>query len=133
MEADVQAKRGQAKAEQAKAEEAIKKLARLQSEKRAMPTYWEKAAASKSKDGFAVHGIDRTRDLAIWKALEKLLLTDPIKLKQGGADRGGTLHDRLQLACAWRLEHPPMWDRYMGGQQQVSLCATSSAGAATSK
>jgi hypothetical protein len=42
-----------------------------------------------------------------------------VKLKQSGADRSGTTHDRLKLACAWRLENPALWERYMGGVQEV--------------
>ena len=118
-EADVEKKKGEARAEQAKAQDEMKKLAKLQSEKRAMPAYWEKSIAAKVKDGFALLALDRRRDVAAWKALEKMLITDPAKLKQSGADRSRTRHDRLQLACAWRLEHPPMWERYIGGQQQV--------------
>ena len=118
-EADVEKKKGEARAEQAKAQDEMKKLAKLQSEKRAMPAYWEKSIAAKVKDGFALLPLDPRRDVAAWKALEKMLITDSAKLKQSGADRSRTRHDRLQLACAWRLEHPPMWERYIGGQQQV--------------
>ncbi len=118
-EAHAERKRAQLRDQQAKVEAETNKLARLQSEKRAMPTYWEKSIASKSKDGFALHPIHSGRDAAVWKALEKMLATDPAKLRKSGSDRSGTKHDRLRLACAWRFEHPSMWDRYMGGQQQV--------------
>ena len=119
VDTEVRQKKAELEAQKAQVEEEKKKLAKLQSEKRAMPSYWEKSLASKAKDGFALLALDRGRDGATWKALERLLSTDAAKLKQSGADRRGTRHDRLQLACAWRLEHPPMWERYMSGQQQV--------------
>ena len=85
-----------------------------------MPDYWEKSIACRSPDGFAAIVLDRTgRDRSTWAALERLLQTDPVKLRQSGADRGGTTHDRLKLACAWRLENPDLWKKYMGGVQEV--------------
>jgi hypothetical protein len=42
-----------------------------------------------------------------------------VKLKQSGADRRGTTHDRLKLACAWRLENRVLWEKYMVGVQEV--------------
>ena len=74
---------------------------------KAMPDYWEKSIACRSPDGFAAIALDRSgRDCGTCTALEKLLDTEAAKLKQSGADRGGTTHDRLKLACAWRLENP---------------------------
>jgi hypothetical protein len=89
---------------------------------RAMPDYWEKRIAAGSPDGFAAIALDRTgRDRGTCAALERLLQTDPVKLKQSGADRRGTTHDRLKLACAWRLENPALWEKYMVGVQGVML------------
>ena len=83
------------------------------------PDYWEKHIAKSSPDGFALIALDPGRDLSTWAALEQLLQTDPVKLKQDGADRKGTTHDRLKLACAWRLENPVLWEKYMVGVQGV--------------
>ena len=85
---------------------------------RAMPDYWEKRIATTSPDGFAAIPLDHTgRDRRTWAALQRLLQTDPVKLKLSGADRRGTTHDRLELACAWRLEN--LWEKYMSGVQGV--------------
>ena len=87
---------------------------------RVMPDYWEKRIAAGSPDGFAAIALDRTGcDLGTCAALERLLQTDPVKLKRPGIDRSGTTHDRLKLACAWRLENPALWEKYMVGVQEV--------------
>jgi serine/threonine protein kinase len=89
---------------------------------RVMPDYWEKRLAAGSPDGFAAIALDRTGcDLGTCAALEKLLQTDPVKLKRPGIDRSGTTHDRLKLACAWRLENPVLWEKYMVNVQGVML------------
>ena len=94
---------------------------RIEREK-AMPDYWEKSIACRSPDGFAAIALDRSgRDCGTCTALEKLLDTEAAKLKQSGPDRGDTTHDRLKLACAWRLENPVLWGKYMGGVQEVML------------
>jgi chemotaxis protein histidine kinase CheA len=96
------------------------KLEKERKEARAMPDYWEKSIVSRSRDRFAAIALDRTgSDCSTCTALEKLLETDPVKLKQGGADRGPVVHDRLKLACAWRLENPALWEKYMVGVQGV--------------
>ena len=57
-----------------------------------------------------------------WATLERLLQTDPVKLKQSGADRRRqTTHDRLRLACAWRLENPLLWNKYTIGVESVAV------------
>ena len=82
----------------------------------AMPDYWEKRIATTSPDGFAAILLDPTgRDRRTWAALQQLLQTDPEKLKL----RRGTTHDRLELTCAWRLENPALWEKYMSGVQGV--------------
>jgi serine/threonine protein kinase len=112
---------------------------RIEREKaRAMPDYWEKHIAAGSPDGFAAIALDHTgRDRSTWAALEQLLQTDPDKLKQSGADRRGTTHDRLKLAYAWRLENPALWEKYMSGVQgvmndmkRIRQCRVASAGGA---
>ena len=119
IDTEMETKKRELLDQQARADVEMKKLARLRREKRAMPAYWEKTLCTKAKDGFVLVPLDGVQNSVVRKALERLLYTDPIKLQQNGADRRGTHHDRLQFACAWRLEHPSMWDRYMGGQQQV--------------
>ena len=118
----LECKRRKDEAERAEAK-AAKERDELRNERkkaRALPDYWEKSIAGRSPDGFAAIALDRTgRDRGTWAALEQLLQTDPVKLKQSGADRGGTTHDRLKLACAWRLENPALWDKYMAGVQEV--------------
>jgi len=113
----------QAERQKAEAERAGAKATKERDElriARAMPDYWEKRIATSSPDGLAAIALDRTgRDRSTWAALERLLQTDPVKLKQSGADRGGTTHDRLKLACAWRLENPTLWEKYMSGVQGV--------------
>ena len=112
----------QAEAEraEAKAKTEREELRSARTKARAMPDYWEKRIATGSPDGFAAIVLDRTgRDRGTWAALERLLQTDTVKLKQNGADRRGTTHDRLKLACAWRLENPVLWEKYMVGVQEV--------------
>jgi serine/threonine protein kinase len=112
----------QAEAEraEAKARTEREELRTARTKARVMPDYWEKNIANSSPDGFAAIALDRTgRDHGTWAALERLLQTDPVKLKQSGADRRGTTHDRLKLACAWRLENRVLWEKYMVGVQEV--------------
>jgi len=120
----LECKRRKDEAERAEAK-AAKERDELRNERkkaRALPDYWEKSIAASSPDGFAAIALDRTgRDRGTWAALERLLQTDPVKLKQSGADRRGTTHDRLKLACAWRLENPVQWEKYMVGVQGVML------------
>ena len=106
---------------QAQAQVQAQRLAQAQAAQTAhtLPHHWEKVTAARVKDGFAVLKVDSIRDASVWRAFERLLVTDPVKLRQSGADRHGTRHDRLQLKCAWRLEHPPMWEKYTSAQQGV--------------
>jgi hypothetical protein len=89
-----------------------------ESKARAPPDYWEKVKAKSAPDGFAAIALDRTDPT--FAALGRLLETDKAKLKKSGADRSGTSHDTLKLACAWRLENPVQWGKYMSGVQQVA-------------
>jgi len=82
---------------------------------RSMPDYWEKLIATGSPDGFAAIALDLTgRDKKTCTALERLLQTDRVKLR-----RKGTAHDLLKLTCAWRLENPALWGKYMAGMHGV--------------
>ena len=113
-------RKAEAESAEAKATKERDELCIERKKARAMPDYWETRMAAGSPDGFAAIALDHTgRDRSTWAALERLLQTDPVKLKQSGADRGGTTHDRLKLACAWRLENPALWDKYMSGVQGV--------------
>ena len=113
-------RKSEAERAEAKATKQRDELLLARTKARAMPDYWEKHIANSSPDGFAAIALDRTGcDRSTWAALERLLQTDPVKLKQSGADRRGTTHDRLKLACAWRLENPALWDKYMSGVQGV--------------
>ena len=81
--------------------------------------------AAITKDGFALISLDANQPT--WHTLEGLLHTDPVKLQQAGKDRRtGARHDRLKLVCAWRLDHPSLWQKYMGGVQQVPGSSLSS-------
>ncbi|KOO28135.1 kinase domain-containing protein [Chrysochromulina tobinii] len=119
-----------AKAEREKREEAEKKraeeadgfLKRLnpleeRDKIRAPPDYWDKKMAEKAADGFAAIALNKTDPT--FAALGRFLETDKVKLAKSGADRAGTSHDTLKLACAWRLENPSLWDTYMSGVQMV--------------
>ena len=108
-----------AKAERVRGDEAEKKLVPLeeQAKKRAQPDYWDKEKAKSAKDGFAAIALNRTDPT--FAALGRFLETDKAKLTASGADRAGTSHDTLKLACAWRLENPTLWDKYMSGVQEV--------------
>ena len=108
-----------AKAERERGDEAEKKLVPLeeQAKKRAQPGYWDKEKAKSAKDGFAAIALNRTDPT--FAALGRFLETDKAKLTASGADRAGTSHDTLKLACAWRLENPTLWDKYMSGVQEV--------------
>ena len=95
-----------------------------QAEKRAQPSYWEKRLASKSADGFAVLPLNKSKDRLTWQALEGMLRTDGSLLGYGAdfvhrypTPRPSNLHFRL--ACAWRLEHPGLWEKYAVAQQQM--------------
>lgn len=79
--------------------------------------YWEHKLAAKSSDGFALLPVDRHK--GEWSALEKLLETDPAQLGRGRDMAQPGSYDRLKLACAWRLEHPVLWERYTAGQQHI--------------
>ena len=48
-----------------------------------------------------------------------MLQTDGSQLGVGRDVRQHARYDNLRLACAWRLEHPAMWEKYFGGTQQV--------------
>jgi serine/threonine protein kinase len=112
-------RKAEAESVEAKATKERDELCIERKKARAMPDYWETRMAAGSPDGFAAIALDPGRDRSTWAALERLLQTDPVKLKQSGADRGGTTHDRLKLACAWRLENPALWEKYMVGVQGV--------------
>ena len=113
-------RKAEAESAEAKATKERDELRIERKKARAMPDYWETRMATSSPDGFAAIALDHTgRDRSTWAALERLLQTDPVKLKQSGADRSGTTHDRLKLACAWRLENPALWEKYMSGVQGV--------------
>ena len=112
-------RKAEAESAEAKATKERDELRIERKKARAMPDYWETRIATSSPDGFAAIALDPGRDRSTWAALERLLQTDPVKLKQSGADRRGTTHDRLKLACAWRLENPALWDKYMSGVQGV--------------
>jgi len=109
-------RKAEAESAEAKATKERDELRIERKKARAMPNYWEKRS---SPDGFASIALDPGRDRSTWAALERLLQTDPVKLKQSGTDRGGTTHDRLKLASAWRLENPARWETYMSGVQGV--------------
>jgi len=112
-------RKAEAESAEAKATKERDELRIERKKARAMPDYWETRIATSSPDGFAAIALDPGRDRSTWAALERLLQTDPVKLKQSGADRSGTTHDRLKLACAWRLENPALWEKYMSGVQGV--------------
>jgi hypothetical protein len=84
---------------------------------RAPPAYWDKVTAEKAADGFAAIALNRTDPT--FAALGRFLETDKVKLAKWGADRTGTSHDTLKLACAWRLENPTQWGKYMSGVQEA--------------
>jgi hypothetical protein len=109
-------------AEKKRAEEAdgfLKRLNPLEEREklRAPPDYWDKQMAENAADGFAAIALNRTDPT--FAALGRFLETDKAKLAKSGADRAGTSHDTLKLACAWRLENPSLWGKYMSGVQEV--------------
>jgi len=83
----------------------------------ALPDYWDKEKAKSAPDGFAAIALGRTDPT--FAALGRFLETDKAKLLKSGKDRSGTSHDTLKLACAWRLENPDLWYKYMSGVQKV--------------
>jgi hypothetical protein len=85
--------------------------------RRRLPDYWDKEKAKSAPDGFAAIALDRTDPT--FAALGRFLETDKAKLLTSGKDRSGTSHDTLKLACAWRLENPDLWYKYMSGVQMV--------------
>ena len=131
-------RKAEAESAEAKATKERDELRIERKKARAMPDYWETRIATSSPDGFAAIALDPGRDRSTWAALERLLQTDPVKLKQSGADRRAPVtHDRLKLACAWRLENPAMWEKYMSGVQgvmndmkRIRQCRVASAGGA---
>ena len=84
----------------------------------ALPVYWDKEKAKSAPDGFAAIALDRTDPT--FAALGRFLETDKAKLLTSGKDLSGTSHDTLKLACAWRLENPVQWRKYMIGVLQVA-------------
>jgi chemotaxis protein histidine kinase CheA len=113
-------RKAEAESAEAKAIKERDELRLSRSNAQATPDYWENSIATSSPDGFAAIALDRTgRDLGTCTALERLLQTDEVKLRADGADRRGTTHDRLKLACAWRIENPVLWGKYMVGVQAV--------------
>jgi hypothetical protein len=89
--------------------------------KRAPPTYWQLSLArtARANDGFALIALDSRTDANLWATLQSLLQTDPTQLSKGKDVRQPGVYSRLELACAWRLEHPNLWDCYVSGQQQI--------------
>ena len=80
----------------------------------------EKSIAAKAKDGFALLALDRQgHDKKLWDTLEQLLETNSAHLGYGADHKGYPRYNRIRMARAWRLEHPTLWDRYTGAQQQV--------------
>jgi hypothetical protein len=118
------AKEAEAKASlEAKAEAEAKKAFAIASAEadqvaKSLPDYWEKVKAKSAPDGFAAIALDRTDPT--FATLGRFLETDKDKLLRPGADRKGTSHDTLKLACAWRLENPVQFGKYMSGVQQVA-------------
>ena len=84
-----------------------------------MPTYWQRKFAEEAADGFALIGLDPAKDANTWRALSRLLDTEGSHLGHGRDHSSPGSYDRLKLACAWRLEHPALWDKYTGAQQQI--------------
>ena len=64
-----------------------------------LPAYWSQQRPG--TDGFALTLLKDSSDAATLAALRQLL--------QGGGN----------LACAWRLEHPALWERYVAGRNNV--------------
>ena len=98
-----------------------RRVSAMAAERRTPPTYWQPSIAktARANDGFALVSLDRRRDASIWATLQSLLRTDPAQLSQGRDVRQPGVYDRLELACAWRLEHQKLWDRYVSGQRQI--------------
>ena len=103
------------------AEHAQSKMSAMAAERRAPPPYWQPSLArtARANDGFALIALDRRNDANLWATLQSLLQTDPTQLSRGRDVRQPGVYSRLELACAWRLEHPKLWDRYVSGQQQI--------------
>ena len=86
------------------------------------PPYWEpsKATTAFEEDGFRLIALSRSHDSRVWQALQSMLETPrPDWLGVGRDVRQPGSYDNFRLACAWRLEHPALWERYQGGMQQV--------------
>ena len=94
------------------------KIEKLKLDNRLMPSHWQRKYAEQSIDGFALLPIDQRNQPTVWQALEQLLRTDPSQLGKGRDAKGGS-YNRLQLATAWRFEHPNLWGAYMAGQHKV--------------
>ena len=86
------------------------------------PRHWEGTKASAASDGFALIGLDGVKDRDVWCALAELLKTDGTQLGKGqDMKHQSPAYDRLQLAAAWRIEHPALWDKFAGGRRTVAL------------
>ena len=112
---ELERKRNKDLEEQAKTAEEQAKTDLYKSQ--SLPGYWDNDKDKSAKDGFAAIALDKNDPT--FAALGRFLETDKAKLKKSGADRSGTSHDTLKLACAWRLENPLQWRAYMSKVQKV--------------
>ena len=96
------------------------KLQAIRVKMREPPPYWNHGAARKGSDQFSLVPLSPARNSSVWRALEAFLKTDAAQLARGADTRRYPRYDHLKLACAWRLQHGGLWDRYLGGQQQIT-------------
>jgi hypothetical protein len=79
------------------------------------------------KDGFALRALRPETDASELQSLEALLQTERPKWLGWGKDQKGKYgpYDKLKLACAWKVVHPRLMDKYTAGkkvvQQEIEL------------
>ena len=87
-----------------------------------MPGYFEKTAALSALSGFAVHRI--TAEGSEWASLSKCLDTPHPEWLNIGADvkekETSGSYNKLELAAAWRIENPTVWESYRARQSTIS-------------
>ena len=81
-----------------------------------------RAQASLERDGFALKPLlaSDMADAQTLRSLQALLTTDPSQLGKGkDVQRAYGPYDQLQLACAWKIDHPRNRKKYEAGVERV--------------
>lgn len=86
-----------------------------------VPTHWISRKALPARHW----EVNLVKDAALLRGLEDCLATQGRFLGFGRDVRTPSDYNRLELACAWRLEHHLLWPKYCSALEYVARCSSS--------